>query len=236
MYFGFAADANRRRRALLDDAAAPVELDLPGLERWARQGAVVIDARSPEVFASGHFRGSINVGLDGRFAEYAGDIALPGQAIVLVTDAGCEIEATVRLARIGFDSVRGAVAGIERILAERPDLAETSKRLAVTDLASWQAESPELQLLDVRNPAEQAEGIIEGARTIPLPLLLERLDELDQTAPVVVYCAGGYRSSVASSLLRAHGFSHVADIFGGFEAWRDAGLPTVTPRETSTTG
>jgi glyoxylase-like metal-dependent hydrolase (beta-lactamase superfamily II)/rhodanese-related sulfurtransferase len=225
LYFAFAADANRRRRDLLDGDAPP-ELDLAALEHWARQGAVVIDARAPEVYASGHFRGSINVGLDGRFAEYTGDSARAGQSIVLVTEPGRQTEARVRLARIGFDTVRGAVGTIDQMLADRPDLAERSHRLAATDLAAWQAESPQLQLVDVRNPAEQADGVIDGARCIPLPTLLERLGGLDQTVPTVVYCAGGYRSSVAASLLRAHGFARVADIFGGYDAWRHARLPT----------
>ena len=229
LYFASAADANRRRRDLLDDDAPPTELDLAGFEHWARRGAVVIDARSLEAFASGHLRGSINVSLDGRFAEYAGDIAPAGQSIVLVTDPGRETEAKVRLARIGFDTVRGVVGAIDQVLADHADLAECSNRLAATDLAAWQAESPPLQLVDVRNPAEQAEGVIEGAHLIPLPTLLERLGELDQTVPTVAYCASGYRSAVAASMLRAHGFAWVADVFGGYDAWRAAGLATVIP-------
>ena len=227
LYFAFAADANRRGHRLLDDEAAPGELDLAGLERWARKGAVVIDARPLDDFASGHFRGSINIGLDGRFAEYAGDVARPGQPIVVVTEPGRQTEAKVRLARIGFDTVVGAVSNLDQILAARPDLAEQSHRLAPVDLAAWCAEAPRLQLVDVRTATEQAAGTLDGARRMPLATLLDRLTELDPATPTVVYCAGGYRSAVAASLLRAHGFDQVADIFGGYAAWRDAGLPTV---------
>jgi glyoxylase-like metal-dependent hydrolase (beta-lactamase superfamily II)/rhodanese-related sulfurtransferase len=229
LYFVFAANANRQHHELLDDDAPPPELQLAGLEEWAGRGAVVIDARPLEVFASGHFRGSVNISLDGRFAEYAGVVARPGQPIVVVTDPGRQTEAKVRLARIGFDAVVGAVWTIDEILTERPDLAEQSNRLTPVDLAAWRADAPHLQLVDVRNRAEQATGIIEGAASIPLAVLLDRLEELNQTAPTIVYCTGGYRSAVAASLLRAHGFARVADIIGGYDAWRDAGLPTVAP-------
>ena len=86
-----------------------------------------------------------------------------------------------------------------------------------------------MQIVDVRNPAEQSAGVVPGARSVPLPTLLDRLGELDPRRPVVVYCAGGYRSSVAASLLRAHGFERVADILGGFDSWRVAGLPVEHP-------
>ncbi len=79
---------------------------------------------------------------------------------------------------------------------------------------------PDLVLIDVRNPGEVALGTIPGARAISLPALLTNLDQLDRTAPTVVFCAGGYRSAIASSLLRSHGFSDVSDLVGGYTAWR----------------
>jgi len=121
-YFAYTAGTNRRQRDLLDDHEEPIHLDLAGLERSLHEEAVVLDGRSPETFASGHLRGSVIVGLDGRFAEYAGDAIRPGQPIVVVAEAGREAEAKVRLARIGFDRVRGAVVDVERVLAERPGL------------------------------------------------------------------------------------------------------------------
>ena len=225
LYFAFAADTNRRHHELLDDAS-PLDPMTPEEAKAAvAKGAVLIDARSPESFASGHLRGSVNVGLDGRFAEYAGDIALPGQPVVVVTDPGREHEARVRLARIGFDTVIGHVPRIEAELAEHPDLAEPAVRIPAPDLASWRDQAPDLQLIDVRNPAEQSEGMIEGARAIPLARLHQELASLDRSAPTVVYCAGGYRSSIAASFLRAHGFDRVADIIGGYAAW-DTRVPS----------
>jgi glyoxylase-like metal-dependent hydrolase (beta-lactamase superfamily II)/rhodanese-related sulfurtransferase len=229
LYFAFTADANRHDHALLDDSEEPARLDVD--EALARQadGAAILDGRAPESFASGHLRGSVNVGLDGRFAEYAGDVLRSGQAIVLVTDPGREAEAKVRLARIGFDQVVGDLGDVEHLLTERPDLAERSTRLAAADLDDWRHDEPTLQLVDVRNPGEQADGIVPGARRIPLARLLDGAAALDPAAPTVLYCAGGYRSSIAASLLRALGFERVADLQGGYAAWAGAGLPVEQP-------
>jgi rhodanese-related sulfurtransferase len=226
LYFAFAADANRRSRDLLDDTDRPVLLDVAGLERCGREGAVIIDGRAPEVFASGHIRGSVNVPLDSRFAEYAGDVARPGEPIVIVVEPGRETEAKVRLARIGFDRVRGAIIDVERVLAEHPELAATATRLPAAEFASWGSEPDSLQVVDVRNPAEHGVGVIDGAITIPLPTLLERSNELDRARRTVVYCATGVRSSIAASLLRTKGFAEVADLLGGYDAWRAGSLTT----------
>jgi hydroxyacylglutathione hydrolase len=227
LYFAFAADANRRERDLLDDSEAPEPIDLAGLDRCVREGAVVIDTRSPEGFASGHLAGSVNVGLDGRFAEYAGDIARPGEPVVIVAEDDLRaIEAKVRLARIGFDRVRGAIIGVERLLAENEERAEPARRLPATDIATWAGDAPDLQIVDLRNPGEQESGVIPGAALIPIARLLEQMEQLDPGLPTLVYCAGGYRSSIGASLLRSKGFTSVADLIGGFGAWQDADLPT----------
>ncbi len=225
-YFAFAADANRQHHTLLDDREAPVALDIGDVLRLGQDGAAVVDGRAPDAFASGHLTNSLNVGLDGRFAENAGNVVRAGQPIVLVTDAGRETEARVRLARIGFDTVAGYLPTIERALAARPDLVTAAVRLPAPALAAWSAEEPRLQIVDVRNPGELAAGVVPCARHIPLAALISRMDELAPTAPTVIYCASGYRSSVAASALRAAGFPTVADLLGGFTAWSAAGLPT----------
>ena len=223
LYFAFAADANRRERELLDDHEPPPSLTVDEALALRESGAVLLDTRPPETFASGHLRGSVNVGLDGRFAEYAGDVVRPGQQVVLIGDTGRGIEGKVRLARIGFDAVAGEVTDIEAVLAARPELATTAPRLPAHDVAAWLAEEPTLQIVDVRNPGEtKVGGTIPGARNVPLPQLLDHLDDLDPARPTVVYCAGGYRSSVAASTLRAHGFGQVADLIGGYGAWQSA--------------
>ena len=242
LYFAFAADANRRERDLLDDRESPPPLTIGQAIDLAADGAVLLDTRSPESFASGHVRGSVNVGLDGRFAEYAGNVIRPGQRVVLLGDTGRGTEAKVRLARIGFDDVAGEVGAIEAVLTARPDLATVASRLPASYVVAWLVEAPDLQIVDVRNPGEvDVDGQIAGARNLPLPQLLDHLDDLDPNRPTVVYCAGGYRSSVAASTLRSHGFSQVADIIGGFAAWRSVNGPdqpaaaTTLPVVTTTT-
>ena len=217
LYFAFAADANRRTHELLDDHESVAFVDVHHLD-----GAIVLDTRSPEVFASGHLRGAVNVPIDSRFAEYAGDVVRPGEPIVIVAEPGREVEAKVRLARIGFDTVLGALPDIERVLDERPDLATTASRITAADLAEWRADVRELQVLDVRNPGEQEPGMIPGAVSVPLPRLLELVDDLDPSRPTVLYCGTGMRSSIAASLLRSKGFATVADVLGGYSAWEAA--------------
>ena len=236
LYFAFAANANRRERELLDDHEDTPRLDLDEALRHQAAGAVILDGRSTEVFSSGHLRGSINVGLDGRFAEYAGDILRPGQSVVLVTDAGREDEARIRLARIGFDHVVGALLDIDQVLVEHPDLAGRAPRVSASELQTWREEEPELQVLDVRNPNECAAGVIDGSINLPLPNLLDRVDEIDPARPTVVYCAGGYRSATAASLLRSLGHRTVADIYGGYGACTiDPTFVPTTPASTPTT-
>jgi hydroxyacylglutathione hydrolase len=162
--------------------------------------------------------GAVNVGLDGRFAEYAGGVIRPGQSIVLIAEPGREIEAKVRLARIGFDSVIGHLAASDQALVERPELATTAPRLTAREFATLAADTSALQVVDVRDPSEQQDGMLDNALPIPLAQLLDRIEELDSRIPTVVYCAGGYRSSIAASLLRSKGFVDVADILGGYAA------------------
>ena len=218
LYFAFAANANRRQRELLDEQGDLPTLDLDLTTRQQAEGVVVIDARPGEQFAAGHLRGALNVGLDGRFAEYAGDVLRPGQSVVVVTEPGREHEARVRLARIGFDHVIGALTECSAQLAHRPDLVEHAPRISGAEIDEWRETVRELQIVDVRNPSEVIRGRIEGSVNLPLPTLLDRLAELDPSAPTLVYCASGYRSATAASLLRHVGFAQVVELAGGYDA------------------
>jgi rhodanese-related sulfurtransferase len=162
----------------------------------------------------------VNVGLDGRFAEYAGEVVDPGDEIIVVAaDVGHAAEAKVRLGRIGFDRVVGALVDIDCVLSAHPDRAERSSRLGAAELAARLEDTPGLQVVDVRDPGEVALGSIDGAVTIPLAALRRRVGELDLERPIVVHCAGGYRSSIAGSWLRAAGAVDVSDLLGGYGAW-----------------
>jgi hydroxyacylglutathione hydrolase len=220
MYFSFAANRNRERHALLDETTSVPSLTIDEVLAHQHNGAVVIDARDDMAFAAGHLRGSVNVGLGGRFAEYAGEVMAPQTPIVLVTPPGHETEAKVPLARIGFDRVLGTLEHPIDTFVAHPELIEPLSRLSAESLAERIHTVPGLVIIDVRNPGEVALGTINGARAISLPALLTSIDQLDRTAPTVVVCAGGYRSAIASSLLRSHGFSDVSDLVGGYSAWQ----------------
>lgn len=222
LYFLFAATKNREQRALMPDDVTVPTMTIAEVLAAQADGAVVIDARDDAAFAAGHLRGSVNVGLGGRFAEYTGEVMQPDTPIVLVTPPGHEAEAQVRLARIGFDKVLGALDEPFDAMVAHPEHVERLSRLSAAALAERIESVPGLVLVDVRNPGEVAEGTIPGALTIGLPALLNQLGRLDPNAPTVVFCAGGYRSAIASSLLRSHGFRDVSDLIGGYTAWQTA--------------
>jgi hydroxyacylglutathione hydrolase len=220
-YFVYDAVLNRKDRELLDETALPEALSLDAFDRLVARGAMVIDGRDPDEFGHGHLAGSINVGLNGRYAEFAGSVIPHDVDIVLVVDEGIELEAKNRLARIGFDRVVGFLKHPYVAMLDHPDRVRQASRLTAVDFDTRRDDVDGLQLVDIRNPGEAALGVIAGATTIPVGQLPSRLDELDPAASTVVYCAGGYRASVAASLLREAGFADVSDILGGYGAWQE---------------
>jgi glyoxylase-like metal-dependent hydrolase (beta-lactamase superfamily II)/rhodanese-related sulfurtransferase len=224
-YFSFAAVRNREARETFEEADAVVGLALDAVLAMRGAGAALLDVREPADFALGHLRGSINVGLSGRFAEYAGEVIRADRRIVLVGAPAAVAEARTRLARIGFDRVDGALTDPEAAFVARPDEVAVASRLTATQAADRIAVVPDLQIVDVRGPGEVTGGMLPGAAHVQLPSLLDGLARLDARRPTLVYCAGGFRSSIAASTLRAHGFRDVSDLVGGFGAWaasRDA--------------
>ncbi|HEX2737378.1 MAG TPA: MBL fold metallo-hydrolase, partial [Acidimicrobiia bacterium] len=215
LYFSFDARMNRSSRPLLAEDEPPPALTLDDVLAHQLAGGVVLDTREPFDFAAGHLPRAINVGLQGRFAEYCGDVLSPADAIALVGDPGTERETKVRLARIGFDRVVGYLDDAIAAFLERPDLLERSSRLTAPELVARQATLEHLTIVDVRNPTETAAGAIPGSVAMPLPRLTSRVDELDPTQPTVVYCASGYRSATAASLLASRAFADEAVSFGG---------------------
>ncbi len=218
-YFAFDAGLNKRERPLLDEHAEVRSLTLAEVDALRDEGATIIDTRDAAEFAAGHLRGSVNVGLGGRFAEYVGSIVDPTTPVVLVVDPDGAVEARNRLARIGFDNVVGQLADPLRTFVEHDEVVERSSRVSAADLAQRQRDGVPLQVVDIRNDGEVRLGTIDGAAHIPLAELRRRLSELDAARPTVVFCAGGYRSSIAASLLAAEGFDDVSDLLGGYAAY-----------------
>ena len=221
-YFEFDSVRNREQRPLLDDNA-PALLGIDEVRRHAAMGAILLDARDPAEYARGHLRGAVSVGLEGRFAESAGQVFPPDRDIVLVGDVGIAQESKIRLARVGLDRVVGQLDDLAGVFTRHTDLVETAARFTPEQLAELRNDDPGLQIVDVRIPGETEDGVVPGAQEIPLPTLTDSFESLDPAAPVVTYCASGYRSLVAASVLRAAGFKNVGDLLGGYGAWEESG-------------
>jgi hydroxyacylglutathione hydrolase len=215
-YFLYDAIANRKDRPVFDETATVADLSFEEVLDRQREGAVILDTRNREEFAAGHVQGSINVGLEGRFAELAGCVIPPDTDIVLVAPPPMDQDARVRVGRIGYDRIVGRLADHE------VEFAEHRNQLATSTLLS-QEEAAELlgggaTALDVRNPDETETGMIPGAINVPLALLPSRLAEFLSDTPVLVYCQSGYRSAIAASLLRSAGAEALYDLAGGLDA------------------
>jgi len=225
-YFTYDAVLNSQERPTLDEALGRElkPLQLAGVLELQVSGAQVLDTREPEEFATAHLAGSINIGLSGQYATWAGTVLNREHPIVIIANPGRERESAVRLGRIGFDNVAGFLAEGMRSLEARPDLTAKTERLSAPLAAEMLSSKDAPVLIDVRTPREHAQKFIEGSLSIPLNHIVERSDDLPKNRPVLVYCAGGYRSSIAASLLQRHGFDQVSEIAGGFAAWDAAKL------------
>ncbi|HEX5234003.1 MAG TPA: MBL fold metallo-hydrolase [Silvibacterium sp.] len=229
-YFTYDAILNTRERATLEknleEAWKPVTLD--EALRMVAQGAQVVDVRDAAEYAKGHLAGSINIGLGGQYATWAGTVLDRAKPIVIVAEPGREQEAAVRLGRIGFDNVNGYLKGGMEALAVRADLVSRTERISVLIAAEELASEAPPVVLDVRTAHEWATQHITGSVNLPLNRLQERMGEVPRDRRIAVHCAGGYRSSIAASLLHQDGIMNVAEIAGGLAAWEAAHLPVVS--------
>jgi hydroxyacylglutathione hydrolase len=234
-YFTYDAVLNSKERPTLDEALTrevnPLTLDQ--LLALRDVGAQILDTRDPAEFAAAHLAGSLNVGLGGQYATWAGSILNHEHPIVVIADPGREHEAATRLGRIGFDHIVGYLQDGLRSLETRPDLTATTERISAP-LAAERLSAGTAMAVDVRTPGERALKSVAGSVSIPLNHLAERASELPKDRPLLLYCAGGYRSSIAASLLQQQGFTQVGEIAGGLAAWETAKLPIepaqVTPQ------
>jgi hydroxyacylglutathione hydrolase len=219
-YYLHSRDLNKAGPRLDTERPMPPLLTPGACARIARDGALILDTRSADLFATAHPVGALHVSLDGQYASWVGTLVRPDQPLLLVVEAGRVEEAVMRLGRVGYENVAGVLEGdMKRWRAEGMPVA-TMERLPVN---SWMHEG--WNILDVRRSREWNDFHIKGSTHIPLAELPERLDHLDRAAAWVVVCAGGYRSSIAGSVLQRAGFARVANGIGGMDAWRAAGLP-----------
>lgn len=226
-YFVYDAVLNSKERLTLEEALErelkPLTLD--ELLTLQAEGAQILDTRDPDEFGAAHLTGSVNIGLGGQYATWAGTVLDRTHPIVIIADPDRENESAIRLGRIGFDHVAGYLQNGMRSLESRLDLVAFTERLSAQFAEELLSSNEPPLAIDVRTPREREQKHIGGSLGIPLNHLAEHLEGLPKDRPLLVYCAGGYRSSIAASLLKRSGFDPVCEIAGGIAAWEAAKLP-----------
>jgi hydroxyacylglutathione hydrolase len=216
-YFAKDAAINRRGARPLGEVDAP-RLEAPAAMALIEEGMLAIDVRDPVYFGASHVPASINIGLGGQFASWAGTLlSFDDRIVVIAEDESTAKEALMRLARVGLENVVGWIAF--------SDWPYATRSLSQITPAQLRDDRHELHVLDVRGPGEFASGHVPGAQHVPLNELSKRLDEIGDHAALAVICASGYRSSVAASLLERAGRTPLLNVIGGTSAWVREGLP-----------
>lgn len=230
-YFPKDAELNREGARPLADIRRPAALLPQQVVGYANLGYVVLDVRAADAFGAGHIPGALNIGLGGQFASWAGALIPLGAALIIVADSEAQVdEAVTRLARVGHDSVRGYLDGGMDAWREAGFEVSEVEQISPAELRRMIDEREDLQVFDVRRTAEYAAGHAPRALNAPLgPKLREDSQQLDPSRPVAVICAGGYRSSAATSILRPLGFRRLYNVEGGTSAWLAAGYPVEKP-------
>jgi hydroxyacylglutathione hydrolase len=226
----FAADAaiNREGAEALQELPPLPALSADDLKEAQAHGYIVLDTRAGEDFARGHVPQSVNIGLGGQFASWAGTVLGLGAKIIVVAESEEKaLEARLRLARVGIERVAGYLKDGVRGWQGGGNSLGTIPQITAAQLRQRLGE---LTVLDVRREAEWQAGHIEGARWHALDEFPRVLPAVDRDAPVAVHCKSGYRSIIAASLLRRAGFRQVTDVIGGYDAWQKEALTTAASR------
>jgi hydroxyacylglutathione hydrolase len=226
-YFVQEVDLNRRGAAPLSELPPLTALSAPEVLELQHEGAVVVDTRPAMQFAVAHVPGSIHIALTGQYASWAARIlGLNTRLIIAGEDLEHVRESQLRLARVGAENVVGYLAdGVAGWIKNGFEL-DYIPQISVQEFIELREHEPgSVALVDVREMGERTGGAIEESISIPLGKLEARAAELNREKLLVVHCKGGYRSSIATSILRRAGFQNVANLTGGFDAWRAANLP-----------
>lgn len=226
-YFPKDAEINRGGAKALKELAQPLAMTPEEVNKYSQQGYLILDVRPASAFGDGHIPGSINIALSGQFASWAGTLISLNTPIILVAeDLDKVTEAVTRLARIGIETVKGYLEG-QLSTWDKSQLDITKiVQLSVSDLHSQLEEKTDLQLVDVRRPAEYKTGHTPKALNIQLANLEKELSKLKAEKPTAIICASGYRSSIAASILARQGFNKLYNVVGGTSAWINAGYQT----------
>jgi hydroxyacylglutathione hydrolase len=234
VYFPINAEINSKGYESMDTVRSNAlkPLSIAAFEQSVKDGALILDTRDSAEFTSGFVPESISIGLDGRFAEWAGSILPFDENIVLVTDKGKEEETVIRLARVGFDKVIGYLKGGFDAWLKADKKIDIIIDIEPEELAMDMPFDNKLQVIDVRKPSEFESGHVKGAENMPLDELVNPLHmaQIDDEANLYVHCAGGYRSVIACSLMKRQGFHNLRNVLGGFGKIKDMkGVPIVKP-------
>lgn len=198
-------------------------------------GALILDTREPQIFAQGFIPNSVNIGIDGNFAPWVGAL-IPDvkQQILLVAEPDRVEEVVTRLARVGYDYTIGYLKGGFEAWQKSGKETDRIESISAEELAENAARGT-IHLLDVRKNSEYESEHIPGAENMPLDFVSENMDKLDKHKTYYVHCAGGYRSMIFNSILRARGYDNLIDVRGGFAAIKEAGKMELTPFVCPTT-
>jgi glyoxylase-like metal-dependent hydrolase (beta-lactamase superfamily II)/rhodanese-related sulfurtransferase len=223
-YFSREVELNRQGAAPMDELPHLAGIPAAEVLRLQAEGAIVLDTRPAMQFAVAHVPGSIHIALSGQYASWAARIlGLDARIILAGEDPDHIRESQLRLARVGIENVIGFLEdGVTGWIKGGYEL-DYIPQISVQEFSEFLEEQPgQISILDVREPGEVEGGAIEGSERIPLGQLKGRVGELKKSKLLVVHCKGGYRSSVATSILRREGFRDIANLTGGFDAWKAA--------------
>lgn len=193
-------------------------LSISEFKKHIVNGAIILDTRNATTFTSGFIPGSISIGLEGRFAEWAGSLLPFDQPIVLVTEKGKEEESVIRLSRVGFEKMQGCLKGGFDAWTDAGEPIDMIIDIEADELVMDIPHDPRLIVVDVRKEAEFAEGHLENALLLPLNEMNDtaRLAQFEENQNLYIHCAGGYRSVIASSLLKRQGIHNIKNVLGGW--------------------
>lgn len=199
-------------------------------------GALIVDTRPAEAFAKGFVPGSINIGIDGSFAPWVGALITDiRQPILVIADPGREQEVVTRLARVGYDRTIGHLAGGFTTWIQAAKEVDNILSVEASAIPGLLRDNPSWTVLDVRKESEYVSEHVESAQSLPLDYLNERLSEIDKEKTYLVHCAGGYRSMIFNSILRARGYENLIDVKGGLKAIKESGQLATTDYVCPTT-
>jgi hydroxyacylglutathione hydrolase len=233
-YFPVNARINKEGVESLDEVFSKglVPLSIAQFKQKTKEEAWILDTRPATVFTNGFVPESISIGLDGRFAEWAGTLIPHNQPLILVTEQGKEKESITRLARVGIDNVQGYLDGGFEAWSNSGEPIDLIIDIEPDELAMDIPHDNLLEIIDVRKASEFDAAHVKGALNVPVETLMDPLNVamIEEDKNLYVHCAGGYRSVIAASLLKRQGFHNLRNILGGFAKMKtEKGIPVVYP-------